>query len=202
MSASSRPTLQPELFQREREIDGSGRLADAALARGDGDDIGDARQAAGAMACIARGAWPGEGEGRLRRRLLPPLPLPLPRWLTGARSAVSVTATPSTPGTVGHRLLGGLAQGFELPRASRVDGDGEIDLALVDHDLRDEAERDDVVAKVGALDALQRLEHALFGEVFGHDSGYLCLLRANTNCLVASAGARIKARSSSGRCSS
>jgi hypothetical protein len=61
--------------------------------------------------------------------------------------------------------------------------DGEIDLALVDHDLGDETFGDDVVPEIGAFDAPERLEHALFGERFGHYTGYLCLLCRNTNRL-------------------
>src|SRR5215467_2770025 len=82
-------------------------------------------------------------------------------------------------------LLGRYAQGFELARPRRLHSDGEIDLALVVHDLGNEALGDDVVPEIGAFDALKRLEHALFGERFGHYAGYLCLLRGNTNCLVA-----------------
>src|SRR5262249_7191964 len=65
-------------------------------------------------------------------------------------------------------LLGRYAPGFELARPRRLHLDGEIDLALVDHDLGNEALGDDVVPEIGAFDALKRLEHALFGERFGH----------------------------------
>ena len=42
MSASMMPTLLPHLREREREVDRDGRLADAALAGADGDDVLDA----------------------------------------------------------------------------------------------------------------------------------------------------------------
>src|SRR5581483_5086925 len=86
---------------------------------------------------------------------------------------------------LGDRLLGGLAQGLKLFGAAGIDGNREIDFALVDHDLGDEAERDDVGAVIGAPDRLEGLEHALLGEAFGHDMEYVCLLCANTNRRVA-----------------
>src|SRR5262249_36091878 len=82
-------------------------------------------------------------------------------------------------------LLGPYAQGLELPRPRRPPLAGEINLALVGTELGNEALGDDVVPEIGAFDALKRLEHALFGERFGHYARYLCLLRGNTNCLVA-----------------
>ena len=161
------PTLEAALLQREREIDRRRRLADAALARGDGDDVGDARHPAWPVARIAGGTRLGEG-----------------RALRGCRLALSVAAAARDAGRTVcrqrhdhavdtgkrfHHALGGLAQSFELARAARIDGDGEIDLALVDDDLGDEALRDDVGAEVRAFDPLQRFEHALFAGSFGHD---------------------------------
>src|SRR5215467_5332631 len=172
---------QAFLFQRDREIDGDGRLTDAAFAGGDGDDVGDSRDAAGAMARVA-------GCTRSRER----------RALWGC-SALAIAAASGSRRTISRQrhgngidarqrrdgLLGRYAQGFELARSRWLHLDGEIDLALVDHDLGNEALGDDVVPEIGAFDALKRLEHALFGERFGHYAGYLCLLRGNTNCLVA-----------------
>src|SRR4029079_5070007 len=86
-------------------------------------------------------------------------PLPLPsRAAPGKRSAVSVTVTASTPGTdetafsaatrnasssrahiCDAVLLARNTQGVPPRAGSRFDLDGEIDLALVDHDLGDEA---------------------------------------------------------------
>jgi hypothetical protein len=73
-----------------------------------------------------------------------------------------------------HRLLGGPAQRFELRSAGRIDGNGEIDLAAANDDLRDEPERDDVVAEVRPFDVLKRVEHALFEDGFRHAA--LCIL--------------------------
>ena len=110
------PTLQPALLQREREIDRRGRLADAAFAGGDGDDVGDAGHAAGTVARIAGGARPGEGRA-LRRLALWPLPLPPPRGagrtVGRQRHRHAVDA-----GKRLHHALGRLAQGFELARAA------------------------------------------------------------------------------------
>ena len=172
MSASSTPTLRPRACRPSANIHRRGRFADAALAGGDGDDVGDAWDGAGAMAGGLRRAAGDRRSGW---------------WLRSAASAVA--AAGRRPGlAVGgegdgdgldsrhilHRLLGGPAQRFELRGPGRIDGNGEIDLAAANDDLGDEPERDDVVAEVRPLDVLQRVEHVLFEDGFRHDA--LCIL--------------------------
>ncbi len=143
--------------------------------------MGHARHAAGTMPCIARSTGPGE------RRALRGL---------GVFAVAACTTLPTrgavsgqrhgdgrNPRHIGDGLLRGQAQGLELAGADRIHRDGEIDLALVDDDLGDEAERDDVLSEVWAFDALQRFDHAVFGHGCGH-CRYVCLLRLNTNCLI------------------
>src|SRR3990170_7224677 len=132
------------------------------------------------MARIAGGTGPREG--RALRRLLA---LAVAASLRAAGRAVRRQRHRHRhdPRKGFHYALRRLAQGFELAGARRVHFYGEIDLAPVDHDLGDKALRDEVRSRVGAFDALERFEHALFGELFGHE-GYVFLLLANTNCLV------------------
>ena len=58
MSPSIRPTCAPQRAQADGEVDGDGALADAALARADGDDVLHLRQhVAFAPAARARACW-------------------------------------------------------------------------------------------------------------------------------------------------
>ena len=74
-------------------------------------------------------------------------------------------------GHFGHHPLGGLAQGFKLAGARRIDRNREIDLALVDDDLGDEALAHKIGVNAGGLDPLQRFEHAHFGRELRSLSG-------------------------------
>ena len=60
------------------------------------------------------------------------------------------------------------AEGFELLGASRRHGDGERHAAILDGDLRQQAEFDDVAFQVGSADPLEGLEHVLLGNCLGH----------------------------------
>ena len=107
MSASSRPTLQAVRRKPERQVDGGGRFADAALARGDGDDV-LARPAP--MRPPRRSAWRGTAAAGVRRGVRGAA------WRGGAaRSAVSTAVTDSTPGSA-RPPARGLAQRLERRR--------------------------------------------------------------------------------------
>ena len=100
MSASSMPTLQAVGGKAEREVDGGGRLADAALAGGDRDDRLDAGHAALALAVRRRrmrraaGAAVRRAAARRRARARRDgASMPPPFF-----SAVSATTAPATPG--------------------------------------------------------------------------------------------------------
>ena len=79
---------------------------------------------------------------------------------------MSVTATEIDPRQLLHHPLSGLTERLELGGASRIDGNGEIDLAAMNDDLGHEPERDDIAAEVRPFDVLQRVEHALLEDRF------------------------------------
>jgi hypothetical protein len=124
MSASRMPTFLPSA-QPQRQIDGGGGLADAALAAGDGDDGADARHAAlaalpaagarGALGAAGAGVGPGGAAGLFHAAALA---------LGGERDG-----GPDTPSMFAHGALGRRPQRFEFARALGRDGDGEEDLA-------------------------------------------------------------------------
>ena len=146
MSASSTPTESPFALQRQREIGGDRRFADAALARGDRDDRAHARRERGFAprpAGLRRRGVPvararGGGAGIARR---------------AARLGGQDRGHRQHAGQRLDRLLGGLAQRFEARAALGLDLDRKADIAVADDDARDHAERDDVAALSGSRTA-------------------------------------------------
>ena len=119
MSPSIIPTRLPRCARRDRQVHRHGRLADAALSRTNGDHVLHARDAAAVAVGDGRGAHGG-------------------RHLDLRRPSRREGAT-----TSGMRLIPHLV----LHRAGRRGQlDGERDAGAIDHEVLDEAERDDVLA--------------------------------------------------------
>ena len=165
--------LEPDRLQAQRQIDGGGRLADAALARCYGDHVLDAgdldgvprstgrrcgsrrRRASGAgllhpgafrhRSASRRAAGPG------RRR---PGPARLFRRQHGNDALHTVD--------LAHDLLGGLAQRLELLRPLRRHRDGERYAPILEQDLRHQPQVHDVALHVGSLDPTQALDDLVF----------------------------------------
>jgi hypothetical protein len=124
----------------EREIDGDGRFAHAALAAGHGDDGADTRHlqlrlgtTAGQGRAFRRGAL------RLRRR----------RRLCGRGSMRGQDgAGGADAGKRGDGLLGGLADKFHRSAALGIDFDRETDDAVLDGETLNHALGDDVASRV------------------------------------------------------
>src|SRR5690606_11422455 len=120
------------------EIDGHGGLADAALARSDGDDVLDPRDRLHALLGAVRGHLGGDLHGHLE------------------------TLTKCS------HCVGDLAPQGVVPARSRViEGHIDRNLRAVDIDALDQLRRHDVAAGVGIDDVLQRRLDGGFGN-FGH----------------------------------
>ena len=183
MSASRMPTFWPAACEPEREVDGDRRLADAALAGGDGDERLDARHLAigfgpvpGWAAAAGGGAWlwPGVTCMRPRARASPRRGRSLllaPRG--GFRAAAPKRrpacaarrfgrqhgVTPATPGDLGDDRSRPPCAAARAPRRGRRNGDRKIDAVVLDQDLRDEAQVDDIAFEIRPLDAAQLIEN-------------------------------------------
>ena len=141
--------LEPEVAQAERQVDRGGRLADAALAGGDGDDVGDVGDALAADAGGSR--RPGRGRGALVAG----------RALGGQRDEGVRHA--------GYRLgrgFGGLAHQFPGLGLRRGNGEGEGDLAVRDDDVGQHARLVQRAAVRGA-DGGERSAHLIGGDRHG-----------------------------------
>ena len=156
--------LEADGRQRQREIGGGGRFADAALARGDGDDR--STPGTSGFCGLAAGpgrAWPWPGRGR-RSRAAPPA------LLGGQHRRDRQHA-----GQRLDRLFRRLAQGSSLGPRSRLDLDRKGDMALAHLQARDHAKADDVLAAVGIAHLGQRRQDSLLGDVI---NGNLLFARA------------------------
>ena len=156
MSASRMPTFSPIACSPSARLTADGRLADAALAGGDGDDRADA------------------GHARLGWR--PASPALGPTLRLRARRARRRGAGPALGGQRHHRLStpGHGAQPPAPPPArsgssSRARSGGtvieKITLPSEIDDVGDQAEADDVARKVRPLDAPERAEDLLPGKL-------------------------------------
>ena len=125
--------LEAARLQAKGDIHRRGRFADAALARGNGNDVGDAGDGAGAMASSLRCAAGDRRSGWLLRSAA--------GAVAAARRRPSLAVGGEGDGDgldsrhILYRLLGGAAQCFELRSPGRIDGNGEIDLAAANDDL-------------------------------------------------------------------
>ena len=124
--------LAAALREREREVHGDRRLADAALARADGDDVLHAGQ---------RCRVPSEPTASRTRALI-------------------VTSTRRDAGHLHHRRARLIAHLILDRTRRRRQLDRERDAAAVDLQILDEPEADDVAVEIGIPDDLQRVEHA------------------------------------------
>ncbi len=151
-STSTRPTAAPAVTERERQVHGHRRLADAALARRHRDgvlDLGDelrrpARGARRAPPC----AWPcrlpgARGDGRAR--------------------CPSSRSTRLTPGTCSTTLEAPLWSSTLVAGDWPVKASVNDTLDSSDGQVRHEAERDDVLAPLGILHRAQGPEHRRLG---------------------------------------
>jgi hypothetical protein len=156
--------LEALALERERQVDRGGRLADPALAGGDGDDGLDA------------------GDQRLVG-----LPLTPRLAMSMAVSVVVLVGLGRGRGAAGlvggqhggdrkdprqrlDRLLRGLPERLELRPALRLDLEGEVDVSALDRHALDHAERDHVLAAIGVLDPLQGVQNHGFRHL-GHKAG-------------------------------
>ena len=169
--------LKTDRLQAKRQIAGGRRLADTALARGDGDDVLDARHASDLiLRRFARGLLLAGGH---RRRYVAAL-----FYAGGQRGAGWGTTSiggcrdrrPIATLGVGrqrhhdlvdtldlaHDFLGRLTHWFEFLGPAGVDGDRKEHLAVINHDVGHDAGCDEVSLQVGALHAAQRFEHGVF----------------------------------------
>ncbi len=156
-----------ELLQAERQIDGSGGFADAALARGDRDDLGDARNSHATGGACARPRRLRLG----RRRRLRPARTVRARSIAACRTGRLVGG--QCHDGIGdarqrlHGMLGIDAQALQRAGPRRIDRKGEIDLAVMDDDLGDDALADDIALAVWTADDFQRFKHALLADRSG-----------------------------------
>jgi hypothetical protein len=163
----------------ERDVDGRGRLADAALAGSDRDDRADARHAALTLAVggrrmrrrprrrcggVARSGcgrpWRG---GALRHRRLHAAAL----LFGGQRD--------HGPGDARHRLdrtLGGGSQRLHLAGALGRHRDREEHLGICNEDVGDQAQIDDVAGEIRPVDGPEALDDGFLGD--GHLFGSFC----------------------------
>ena len=132
--------LAAALGEREREVHRHGRLADAAFARADRDDVLHALRSA-----VARLSAPTASRTR----------------------ALICTSTADTPGSLQHRRARLIAHLILHRTRRRRQLDRERDAAAVDPQILDEAEAHDVAMKIGIADDLQRIEDRLL--VQNHD---------------------------------
>ena len=151
--------LETGRLKPERQIDRGRRLADAALARGNGDDGGNTRNTGLGASLQLAGLRRRVRVGRalLRRR----------RWR--GRTGPSLAAG----GQRHHRTLdagnglggafGGFAQRFEFLRARGRNGEREIDLRIGDEDFRHHAEIHNIAFEIRSLDRSQFRQNLFFG---------------------------------------
>ena len=137
MSASSRPVADAVGGEAERQVDGGRRLADAALARGDGDDVlhARARRCGWPPPVVVAGdrggcAWPsgglGCGGGAFGRH-------------DGGRRQHARHGA--------HRLFAGLAQRFERRAAGRINLQSDCNMSAAGGDAAHHAQRNDILAR-------------------------------------------------------
>ena len=150
--------LESDRLEAEGEIDGGGRLADAALAGCDRDDMANAgywRTAPGRWSRRGRSSPAAVAGGAMRARLLDTRmlrrgALARPGSLGGQHRGNALDSL-----ELGDDRLGGLAQRLELCSARRVDRDRKIGTAVLDQDIGNEAKVDDVAFQVRPLDPAQ-----------------------------------------------
>ena len=138
MSPSIMRDASARLAQRDRQVDGDRRLADAAFAGADRDDVLDARN---------RGLC---AVGRNRRA-------DLRGHLDGDARHAGKRAD-HRAGLIAHLILDRTRRRRQLDR--------KRDRAAVDAQVLDELERDDVAIEVGIAHGLERIEDGGFGD--GH----------------------------------
>ncbi len=154
--------LEADRLKPEREIDGDSGLADAALAGGHRNQMlypGDT------LSLAHRGG--GGGRRRAPRALvsrsLIATRLGHTRMLAGVSRRFAFGGQhrhrARDPGQLLDDLLGCLAHRLEIVGAGGRHGDREIDPRVLDHDVRDEAEIDDVAVEIGAFHAAQPIEN-------------------------------------------
>ena len=137
--------------QRGRQVRRHRRLADAALAGADADDVRDLRERAGRQPAAAA-------------------------ELAGCSAPFSASDSTSkstfTPDDAVERADGVGDAGLEVAAdraAGRREGDGDVDDAVgVSVDRADHAERDDVLAQLGVDDGAQRLADLVLGRHASH----------------------------------
>jgi hypothetical protein len=134
MSPSSRPTLAPGLRESDGEVDAHRALADAALARGDRDDVLDAGHE---LLCLAR------------------------LGTTDHRAPRDVDALYADRGKGGLDVRLDLV--LERA-GRRRQLDRERDARTVDGDILDHVEGHDVAPELGLLDVAQRVEDRALGD--------------------------------------
>ncbi len=170
--------LEADRLEAEREIDGGRRFADAALARGDCNQVLDARHARHLArgGCLrGRSCRSGRGSVGMRGRAAAAASgtcLLDAAALWGARRRRTAAARRFRcqhrrdalhAGNVLHDLFRCLAQRFEFSRLVRMDGDREIDLVVAEQDFGDKTEINDVALEVGTFDPLQLIENLGLG---------------------------------------
>ena len=178
MSASTTPTENPCCGERDREVGGHARLADAALARGDqqrtglGAVLGERDLAA--LGVAVRVAVAGGRAGVAVQRLAQVLALAV-----GHHGELEVDRVDAVElrGGVGHAPLDLVLQ--------RAAGNGERDedaddAVAADVDVADHVEVDDRTVEFGILDRSERLDDVGFGDGGGHSSSVATAVRICT----------------------
>ena len=159
--------LEAEGGQTERQIGRDGGFPDPALAAGDRDDRTDPgnqrAHRAGPAGLLRPRTGPGTGRTTgLGGRTCGTLPrLDRGRVAVGGQDR----GHRDHPGQVVHGLLRLLAQRLHLGGVARVDLDDEADVAVLEHQPRDHAERDDVGLARRLDHGLERRHDPLFGDL-------------------------------------
>ena len=163
MSASRTPTVRPSGGERRGQVDRDRRLADAALAGGDEDDLGRQRD---------RGLL-----GALRRRSTGPWPWPCRAARRSSRSSrAAPTVTPGQGADPGPHVV--LDLGPERAAGGR-ERDGDDHGAVgADRGGPGHAEVDDVAAELGVDHAAQHGQHVVGGGQGGRSHAGILPARA------------------------
>ncbi len=135
------PTLQSVLLEAQRQIDRGRGFANAAFARGHGDDAFYLPDAACLAVGVLGAAFLGAG---------------------GQRNGGVCHAWQRL-----HRVLGRLARGLIGASLRLRHVQREVDLVFRDDDFRQDAGRDEIAA-AGRLDGLECVEHVFFGQGISH----------------------------------